>query len=620
MRKKINDSWDFFCDNQWHKIDLPHDWVIGRPFSKDAPHAAAQGYRDRFSSGKYKKILHIDKVEAGRKYFLHFDGVFENCSVFVNDTFIGGKKYGYTPFDLEISNNIFEGENEIRVDVDNTVQPADRWYSGCGIYRDVYLVDVPEKYIDRNNVCINFKNDTLVINTDIEENILAEIFVEDVLYTAQGKNQLEIKIGEHRKWSAEEPVLYTLKLTLEENGFCEEFIIGLRTIDISEKGMFVNGEMVKLKGVCIHQDVAMFGTAVPTEIWRDRLLKLKEYGCNALRPSHHIFSPGFMDLCDELGFYVYEECFDKWVSGLYLRYYDTEWESDMTAMIKRDRNRPSVIMWGMGNEVEYQGHEEMLERLKNHCNLARKLDSTRPTCYAMNPHFKRKQNVDLKKVKDIQVFVDEVDKYEIFDPAEKLDMIKGIAEIVDVIGCNYQEVWYEKIHEMIPNKPILGTETHQFKTDYNNELGVYPEENPWIYAQENSYVLGGMIWTGIDYLGESTIWPAKGWSGSLFYSDMIPRASAYILRSFWSEKPFVKFFVMDYSVADEGVKENWDIPRYVSHWHFPHIYRTLVPIMVTSNCTEISVEINKKIVLRAKPSNYINNMVTAFIPYTKGNL
>lgn len=622
MKKLINENWEFLLDGsqKWKIIDLPHDWAIDSPFTEDMPQAGAQGFRNRFSSGKYKKSMNIDKVDTDMKYLLHFDGVFENSTVIVNGKKAGGKKYGYSPFEVDITALICEGENQIEVQVDNTRSPVDRWYSGCGIYRNVYFVSFPQKHIDRNKVVITYAGDTINIKTGIGDCVRAETEIDDVLYSADGNREIEIKLRGHEKWSADNPKLYNLKLTLIENDYTEEFRIGLRDVEISDKGLFVNGKKEKLKGVCVHQDAAMFGIAVPPEIWRDRLVRLKEFGCNAIRPSHHIFTEEFMDLCDELGFYVYDECFDKWVSGSYGRMYETEWQTDMTAMIERDRNHPSVIIWGMGNEVEFQGQDEMLERLRNHVKLAHELDPTRPTCYAMNPHFKRKQRVNVKEIEDIQVFVDEIDEYEIYEPKDKLDMIKGIADIVDVIGGNYLENWYELIHEKIPGKAILGTETHQYKTDIYEQLNAYPTKNPWLYAEDKDYVLGGMIWTGIDYLGESTIWPAKGWSGSLFYSDMVPRAGAYIMKTYWSDEPFVKFFVMDNSIRDEGVKENWDIPRYVSHWHFPQVYRTLTPVMVASNCDEIEIRINDKLMFKARPADYEDCLVTTHLLYQKGTV
>lgn len=622
MKQLINSNWEFLLNGErvWRKIDLPHDWAIDLPFKKDMPQAGAQGFRDRFSKGKYRKELNIEKSKGYTNYYLHFDGVFEKSTITVNGKYAGGKKYGYSPFDVEISNLINDGKNIIELEVDNTQNPVDRWYSGCGIYRNVYLVFLPEKYIDRNKVVIMYKDDFIYIKTGIADSVRVEADIEGELYTADGNNLIKLKIGKHKKWSAANPQLYRVKLILLENGYIEEFKVGFRNIEISPKGFFVNGKSEKLKGVCVHQDAAMFGMAVPAEIWRDRLLKLKQIGCNAMRPSHHMFAPEFMDLCDELGFYVYEECFDKWISGSYGRFYETEWQTDLTAMIERDRNRPSVIIWGMGNEVEFQGQEEMLERLRSHTKLAHELDATRPVSYAMNPHFKRRQRVNVKDIEDIQAFVDEVDEYEIFEPDEKLKMIKGIADIVDIIGCNYQENWYELIHQNIPDKAILGTEIHQYKTDVCEQLNAYTDKIPWLHVEDKDYVIGGMIWTGIDYLGESVVWPAKGWSGALFYPDMTPRASAYIMKSYWSDEPFVKFFVLDNSFRDEGVKEAWDIPRYVSHWHFPQVYRSLIPVMTVSNCDRVEIRINGKLMLNAYPSEYKNRLVEAILPYEKGTV
>jgi beta-galactosidase len=381
-----------------------------------------------------------------------------------------------------------------------------------------------------------------------------------------------------------------------------------------------NGQPVKLKGVCLHQDAGCRGTAVKQEIWRERLESLKEMGCNALRPSHHTFSGEFMDLCDEMGFYVYEECFDKWRGGLYGRYFDTEWQRDVEAMVKRDRNRPSIVIWGVGNEVENQAHASMLEMLDLLTSHVRSLDPSRPVCYAMNPHFKRESNVDLSKIKDIQKFVDEVDDKEIYDPHERVERIKRIAKYVDIICCNYSEQWYELIHDAIPDKPILGTEVYPFFHGHMEQMQNYTAKMPSLVPQEHPFVIGGMIWTGYDYFGESMGYPAKGWGGAVIRSNGERRASYYMLQSYWMEKPIVHFSVLDYSLGDEGVKEHWDIPPYVDHWCFPQFHKTVIPYMIATNCDEVALFLNGKHYHLPKPEDCLNGIVTGFLPYQPGTV
>ena len=356
------------------------------------------------------------------------------------------------------------------------------------------------------------------------------------------------------------------------------------------------------------------------EIWRERLTHLKKLGCNAIRAAHHTYSEEFLDLCDEMGFYVYEECFDKWKGGLYGRYFDKNWESDVEAMVKRDRNRACIVIWGVGNEVENQGQDSMLAILKQLSDKVRSLDSSRPITYAMNPHFKRESNVDLSKIKDIQQFVDEVSDTEIYDAKERVSRIAKIAEIVDIISCNYQEQWYELIHEQIPNKLILGTEVYEYFCGHYDQMQNFTEQIPSAIPFEYDYCIGSFIWTGYDYLGESMGYPAKGWSGAPIRTNNEYRPVAYMLKSIWSEEPVVHFSVMDYSLDDEGVKEHWDSPIYADHWHFPQFRKTLIPYMIASNCDEVHLFLNGKQFFIPRPSECKNGIITGFLPWQPGNV
>lgn len=383
--------------------------------------------------------------------------------------------------------------------------------------------------------------------------------------------------------------------------------------------MFVNGRKVWLKGVCLHQDVGCLGIAAEKDIYRQRLLALKEMGCNAIRAAHHTFSGEFLDLCDELGFYVYEECFDKWHGGLYGRYFQTQWRQDVDAMVRRDRNRPCIFMWGVGNEVENQGQDSMLESLEMLTEYVRSLDD-RPVSCAMNPHFKREDNVDPGQVRDIQQFVDEVSDTEIYDNEERVERIKRIARYVDVLACNYQEQWYPLIHERIPGKLILGTEVYQYFMGSFDQMQNFTDRNPVLAVQDMDYVLGSFIWTGIDYLGESMGYPAKGWGGALIRTNGSRRPGYYLMQSYWSEKPMVHFSVMDYSLEDEGVKEHWDIPMLADHWHFPQFRKTVIPYVIMSNCEEVRLYLNGKRIYVPRPEECRNRMITGFLPYLPGKV
>ena len=634
-------------------VDLPHDWAVSRPFNKEMDDGAPQGFRDRWGIGWYKKTVTLEEKKEGMRYFLYFGGVYENATLWVNDKEIGTHKYGYSSFQMDITDEIKAGDNELLMRVDNSVTPADRWYSGCGIYRNVALHIVPEEHLDLWEIQVHTKlegadaivevetNTTLPVqgilclirksienddadtnNTDINDTDYEDAEAQEVLFAETSESldgTLQFHVKNAKLWSADDPQLYRLILSTENDKVSVN--IGIREVVFdSKKGMLVNGVPTKLKGVCLHQEAGCLGTAVTKEIWRERLTHLKKLGCNAIRAAHHTYSEEFLDLCDEMGFYVYEECFDKWKGGLYGRYFDKNWESDVEAMVKRDRNRACIVIWGVGNEVENQGQDSMLAILKQLSDKVRSLDSSRPITYAMNPHFKRESNVDLSKIKDIQQFVDEVSDTEIYDAKERVSRIAKIAEIVDIISCNYQEQWYELIHEQIPNKLILGTEVYEYFCGHYDQMQNFTEQIPSAIPFEYDYCIGSFIWTGYDYLGESMGYPAKGWSGAPIRTNNEYRPVAYMLKSIWSEEPVVHFSVMDYSLDDEGVKEHWDSPIYADHWHFPQFRKTLIPYMIASNCDEVHLFLNGKQFFIPRPSECKNGIITGFLPWQPGTV
>ena len=634
-------------------VDLPHDWAVSRPFNKEMDDGAPQGFRDRWGIGWYKKTVTLEEKKEGMRYFLYFGGVYENATLWVNDKEIGTHKYGYSSFQMDITDEIKAGDNELLMRVDNSVTPADRWYSGCGIYRNVALHIVPEEHLDLWEIQVHTKlegadaivevetNSTVPVqgilcpirksienddadtnNTDINDTDYEDAEAQEVLFAETSESldgTLQFHVKNAKLWSADDPQLYRLILSTENDKVSVN--IGIREVVFdSKKGMLVNGVPTKLKGVCLHQEAGCLGTAVTKEIWRERLTHLKKLGCNAIRAAHHTYSEEFLDLCDEMGFYVYEECFDKWKGGLYGRYFDKNWESDVEAMVKRDRNRACIVIWGVGNEVENQGQDSMLAILKQLSDKVRTLDTSRPVTYAMNPHFKRESNVDLSKIKDIQKFVDEVSDTEIYDAKERVSRIAKIAEIVDIISCNYQEQWYELIHEQIPDKLILGTEVYEYFCGHYDQMQNFTEQIPSSVPFKYEYCIGSFIWTGYDYLGESMGYPAKGWSGALIHTNNEYRPIAYILKSLWSKEPVVHFSVMDYSLFDEGVKEHWDSPIYADHWHFPQFRKTLIPYMIASNCDEVHLFLNGKQFFIPRPSECKNGIITGFLPWQPGTV
>ena len=332
-------------------------------------------------------------------------------------------------------------------------------------------------------------------------------------------------------------------------------------------------------------------------------------------------SAAFLDLCDELGFYVYEEFTDKWHSGSYDRYYAREWQADVDAMITRDRNRPSVILWGAGNEVENQAQSSMLDTLHQLTDRIRMMDPTRPVSYAMNPHFKRRSGIDAARVADIQKFVDEADEYEIEDPYERVECISRIAQYVDVISCNYQEQWFDAIRAANPDKPILATEVYPFFLGHwENMQNFCLNDLPVAFGEKHPACCGSFIWAGYDYLGESQAWPNRGSTSAVFRSNGRPRMTAHILRALWTAEPMVRLGIMDYSLRDELTKEHWSIPPYEEIWDFPQIRKQVVPYLIATNCEEVILSYGEKRLFLYPDPHGPSGYLTGFVPYVPGEI
>lgn len=621
----LSSGWTFSLDAvHFTPVNLPHDWCIERPIDEHAPLDMAQGYFCRGDIGWYRRTLSIVKQDKHR-YFLDFGGVFEQVTVFINDQEVGHHGYGPSPFSLDVTDALISGKNMLLVKVDCRAEPADRWYSGCGIYRPVKLRVVEENHLDAQKIIVHTHvtadRATIEIHTGTSLPVQAELTAPDsTTFTAEGTSLLSLTVPQPQLWSPEAPHLYNLTLVLLDGKRIADHSslrIGLRDVRfVPNEGLFINGEHVYLRGVCLHQDMGCRGIAAKKEMWRVRLQQLKAMGCNAIRAAHHVHSEEFMDLCDEMGFYVYEECFDKWHSGAYARYFDENWQDDVDAMILRDRNRPSVIIWGIGNEVENQSHDSMIDTLRMLVARAHTLDASRPVSCAMNPHFKRPANIDLRTIRDIQAFVDEVDDFEITDLQERLNAIGRIGECVDILCCNYQEQWYQQIHDMMPDKLILGTEIFQYFVGETDHYQNYTELPPPLIAESAPWLLGGFIWSGFDYLGESMGWPAKGWTGAIIRTNGNPRASYHMLRSFWTKEPMVHLAILDYSLGDEFVKEHWGFPPYESHWDFPMFHKQLLPYMIATNCDRVEIEVPGRSFLA--PEKGKNGLITGFLPYAPG--
>jgi beta-galactosidase len=591
-----------FNDTKWRTLNLPHDWSIEGEFKQDEITGGPGGYLPT-GIGWYRKHFNISSIVEGQQFRIEFDGVYMNSDVWINGHHLGRHPYGYTSFYYDLTTFIKRGENIIAVRVDNSIQPNSRWYSGSGIYRHVWMnitgpVHVAQwgTYITTPEV--NSSSATVSVRTSIEnhnqvrKNVVLRSVIKDisgretaavettVLIPEDGKTDVEqtIKVVAPSLWSIESPSLYTLHSIILEGskeGDTYTTTFGIRKIEFdSDKGFLLNGEHIKMNGVCLHHDAGCLGAAVPEQAWARRLLLLKEMGCNAIRTSHNPPAPEFLDLCDKMGFLVMDEIFDEWVEKKgqvgfsYHLYFEEWWKPDLLSMIHRDRNHPSVVIWSAGNEVPDQVVENGSEIMRKLAETFHKEDPSRPVTQAN-------------------------DRIAAGDGPAKLPFL----ELQDIVGYNYVDRWNERreLYYSIdrhdhPGWKMIGTENvsvggirGQYSIssgqpsarpgrtrDYRT--GMIQAEQLWKFTAVNDYVIGDFMWTGIDYLGEAG-WPNKNSSSGVIDLCGFPKDGYYFYQSQWTTKPMVHLF---------------------PHWNWAGNEGRIIPVIAYSNCDTVELFLNGK--------------------------
>jgi beta-galactosidase len=602
-----------YADSTWKHVDLPHDWVIGQPFKR----GGEKGWNEQNMQGFfawegvawYRKEFSLPDMR-GNKALVYFGGAYRNSTVYVNGKKAGGRAYGYSSFELDISEFVKEGKNLIAVRLDNSCEPPDRWYSGSGLYRNIYLKILPQAHIKTWGVHIktllaDSKQADIAVETSIANSgtsgvsvhakvlrpdgtVVAEVSTPFSLTGSEISVRQRMKIQNPALWSDENPSLYLVRINLAIDGKAEkplEIPFGIRKIKfVNHEGMLVNEQPVKLKGVCLHHDCGITGSAHYDDVWRRRLVNLKNIGCNAIRTSHNPPAEEFLDLCDELGFYVIDECFDKWKSGYYSAHFKTDAERDLEDMILRDRNHPSVIMWSIGNEVEDQGSIFMLRIQKKLADLAHTLDSRPVTC-ALAPHVNPPN----------------------LPAGEQVKITKKLAQDIDVLGLNYHEPLYQDYIAAI-DKLIIGTECYEYYTGTAENYEDITTKNPWQFVRENNNVIGQFIWAGIDYLGESS-WPSKGWTGAILDISGGMKPNAYFRKSIWTDEPMIYIGFYDQNAKQNYARDRWSFPPLSSHLNLDHFNCRTVTAVIYTNCDEAELWINNKRRGRRKTSDFANGII-----------
>lgn len=573
--EKFNDGWRFnladdakykdvtLPDSTWQRRLLPHDWSIEGQLSPSL--ASCTGYLPG-GIGWYRKHFTLTKedlqsVDKARKY-IYFEGVYNRSEVYLNGQLLGKRPNGYASFMYEMTPYLKEGDNVIAVRVDHSKYADSRWYTGSGIYRDVWMVTAPQCHLAQwgtgyKVTKLTDKVATVVVDVKVENaaaakgNLMIKTEVVDADGKVKGSKMQAVKgdakqdvvltVAAPHRWNLDDPYLYTLRTSLIENGKVidgNEIKAGLRTLEFTpNKGFALNGKNMKVKGVCLHHDAGVLGAVVPEQVWERRLLKLKEIGVNAIRCAHNPQTPVLYDLCDRMGLMMMDEASDewefpkrKWVKGWnvgtpsYDGTFDffEEWiDTDVTDMVRRDRNHPSIIMWSIGNEVDYP-NDPYSHPVLDGGNAA----INQPMFGGYDPKRPNAERIG-KIAKRLAACVREVDNSRPVTGA-----LAGVVmsnqteypEAVDVVGYNYTENRYDEDHKTYPKRVIYGSE---------NGVGY----DAWCAVRDKEFIFGQFIWTGTDYLGESGRWPSRGLNTGLLDFGSFAKPRGHFRASLWCEQP-----------------------------------------------------------------------------------
>ena len=552
----FNDGWDFSLDSMnWKRVTLPHDWSIeGTP---SPTLASCTGYLPG-GIGHYRKTFTADSRQE--KLYIYFEGIYNRSEVYLNGHLLGKRPNGYVSFMYDMTPYLRKGKNELRVRVDHSRMADSRWYTGSGIYRNVWLVASNATHFRQWGIGYEAtKTDDnswdLSVKTEIDgdtKGLSLALTVNDKdgqsIASAMGnsvstENRSTIHLTNPHLWDINDPYLYSLHAQLTKDGTVIDSAtvrIGIRSLQFdANKGFALNGRWMKVKGVCLHHDAGVLGSAVPKDVWHRRLLALKDIGANAIRMSHNPQAPDLYDLCDELGFLVMDEGSDewefpkrKWLKGWnkgepgYDGTFDffEEWiDRDVTDMVRRDRNHPCIFLWSVGNEVDYPNDPYSHPILDG-----RNSKINQPMFGGYKPDAPNAERIG-KIAKRLAKCIRDVDTSRPVTGALAGVVMSNETEYpqaVDVVGYNYTENRYAEDHLTYPDRIIYGSETHG-------------SLDAWKAVRDNEHIFGQFVWTGMDYLGESGAWPSRGLGTGLLDFAAFPKMQGEFFKSLWSEKPMV---------------------------------------------------------------------------------
>lgn len=626
------DAWQsWFDDSDWQQVTLPHDWSVTLPFDRSC--SSGTGYLPG-GIGWYRIRFSTQKDWAGKHIRIFFDGIYKNSRVWCNSHYLGERPCGYSSFSYDLTDILhMDSENIIVVRADHREIADSRWYTGSGITRSVFLrIEEPVHPLPNGIFFFTKKVSALSaeceILTEIQNasSVSCHVTVTSRLSAPDGATVLEMSstaeclsqssvavcntgtLPEPLLWSPEAPFLYTLETFLSyrtDKGnvttLSDSQKVGIRSLRFDpDLGFFLNGSSYTLKGVCLHEDAGCFGNAVPVGVWHRRLSKLKKMGCNAIRMSHNPHMPELYSLCDALGFLVIDEAFDEWEApknkwsighnvyppkheGYYV--YFPEWhERDLTDLIRRDRNHPCIMLFSIGNEIDYPNdpycHPSFETMTGNNDSgkpsEERKYNPARPNAERLP--------VLAKMLCDIVHRTDPTHPVTLAAAFPELSASLGFLDPLDVVGYNYKEHLYEAHHKAFPHKPFLGSEN-------GHSLAA------WKAVTDKAYISGQFLWTGIDYLGEAHGWPIHGSGAGLLTMAGFEKPAYFRRQSFWSAQPMI--FLSTILRSESGIPSGEAFPQdplsfefapVLPCWDYP--YGEEVVIKCYSNLPEVEFFLN----------------------------
>jgi len=619
-----------FEDNDWRKLDLPHDFQIEQPWDSSANRG--RGFKT-LGIGWYRKTFKADPTWKGKRVLLDFEGIMLHGDVWVNGKKIGETDYGYLGFEADIADIIkYDADNIVAVR--SSTDGGSRWYTGGGLFRDVHLVVKDSISIARHGIFIttpNISNQSAEVSVQVEvagiKNKQVDLEIITKIFSPNGKQVAETKtfapkksklvevevplpkvsISNPQLWSCETPNLYSAEVLLVLNGkvidnLTEKF--GIRTIEFSKEfGMKLNGKKVFLKGVANHHDLGAVGVAAYETSIARMMDKLKTFGFNHIRTSHNPYSASFMKLADEKGILIVDELYDKWGSKTAWAGsapWNDLWYDNIKEWIKRDRNHPSVIMWSFGNELQFQEERWNFPtsdwgvttyRLMD--VVAKRYDPTRKTTVAMYP---ARAGGIIRADPDFRI------KENIVPPE--------LATVTDIASFNYTWEDYQEYLKHAPNMIVYQSEA------VTNELAA-----PY-FGMDRVKMVGLAYWGGIEYWGESQGWPRKGWNYSFFNHSMEPFPQAWLTKSIFTDEPLVHIGVVD----NEGESKMWNdqiVGQKVISAHWNRLEGKKYNIYTYTNADEVELLVNGKSMGVQQNSTDVKKRNTIYwkdIPFTPGKI